>query len=203
MIKPFALIPLLIVVALGIFGIYWLQGEPRKAEVIAAPATLASGLSKALAKGPMAGVIIHSQRKDIASFTFTDGRGQAVELANWKGRIVVLNLWATWCAPCRKEMPDLAKLQAALGGPDFEVVALSVDRKGLEASQAFLKDIGVANLAAYVEPEAKSLSALQALGLPATILIDRKGKEAARLLGPAEWSSAEAQDLVKALIAEK
>ena len=100
-------------------------------------------------------------------------------------------------------MPDLAKLQAALGGPDFEVVALSVDRKGLEASQAFLKEIGVANLAAYIEPDAKSLAALQALGLPATILIDRKGKESARLLGPADWASAEAQDMVKALLAEK
>jgi thiol-disulfide isomerase/thioredoxin len=202
MIKPFALIPLLIVLGLGVLGLYWFQSEPRKAEVVetAAPA---SGFSKALAKGPMAGVIIHAARKDVAPFSFATAAGQKVDLSKWKGRVVVLNLWATWCAPCRKEMPDLAKLQSALGGPDFEVVALSVDRKGLEASQAFLKEIGVTNLAAYIEPEAKSLAALQALGLPATVLIDRNGKEAARLLGPADWASLEAQALVKALIEEK
>ncbi len=82
-------------------------------------------------------------------------------------------------------------------------MALSLDRKGLEASQAFLKEIEVNNLATYIEPESKSLAALQALGLPATIMIDRNGKEAGRLLGPADWASLEAQELVKALIAEK
>jgi thiol-disulfide isomerase/thioredoxin len=200
--KPFALLPVLAIAALGVLGVYWFQGEPRKAEVVET-AVPASGFSKALAKGPMAGVIVHTSRKDISPFTFADAAGQQVDLSKWKGRVVVLNLWATWCAPCRKEMPDLAKLQAALGGPDFEVVALSVDRKGLDASQAFLKEIGVTNLAAYIEPDAKSLAALQALGLPATILIDRKGKESARLLGPADWASQEAQDMVKALLAEK
>lgn len=200
--KPFALIPLLIVVALGVLGLYWFQSEPRKTEVveIAAPA---SGFSKALAKGPMAGVIVHPQRKDVAAFTFANEKGEQLDLSNWKGRVVVLNLWATWCAPCRKEMPDLGKLQTALGGPDFEVVALSLDRKGLEASKAFLQEIGVTNLAPYIEPEAKSLAALQALGLPATILIDRNGKEAGRLLGPADWASPEAQAMVKALLTEK
>ncbi len=200
--KPFALLPVLAIAALGVLGVYWFQGEPRKAEVVDAVA-LTSGFSKALAKGPLAGVIVHAARKDIVPFTFSDAAGQQVDLLKWKGRVVVLNLWATWCAPCRKEMPDLAKLQTAIGGPDFEVVALSVDRKGLEASQAFLKEIGVTNLAAYIEPEAKSLAALQALGLPATVLIDRQGKEAARLLGPADWASPEAQEMVKALIAEK
>ena len=200
--KPFALIPLLIVLVTGVLGVYWLQGEPRKAEVVES-AAVTSGFSKALAKGAMAGVIVQATRKDITAFTFADATGQQVDLSKWKGRVVLLNLWATWCAPCRKEMPDLAKLQASLGGPDFEVVALSVDRKGIEASQAFLKEIGVTNLAVYSEPEAKSLAALQALGLPATVLIDRNGKEAARLLGPADWSSPEAQEMVKALLAEK
>jgi thiol-disulfide isomerase/thioredoxin len=200
--KPFALIPVLVVLGIGAFGVYWLQGEPRKTEVVETVAP-ASGFSKALAKGPMAGVIVHPARKEIAAFTFANEKGQQIDLSKWKGRVVVLNLWATWCAPCRKEMPDLAKLQLALGGPDFEVVALSLDRKGLEASKAFLQEIGVTNLATYIEPEAKSLAALQALGLPATVLIDRQGKEAARLLGPADWASSEAQAMVKALIAEK
>jgi thiol-disulfide isomerase/thioredoxin len=203
MIKPFALIPLL--VGLGISGLYWFQSEPRKTEVASVTETAApaSGFSKALATGSMAGVIVHAERKDIPAFSFADDKGQELDLSKWKGRVVVLNLWATWCAPCRKEMPDLAKLQTALGGSDFEVVALSLDRKGLEASKAFLQETGVTNLALYIEPEGKSLAALQALGLPATILIDRNGKEAARLLGPAEWASPEAQVMVKALMAEK
>jgi thiol-disulfide isomerase/thioredoxin len=199
--KPFAVMPLLVVIAVGALGLYWFQSEPRKQEV-ASPVVASSGFSKALATGPMAGVIVHPQRKSVPAFSFVNGAGQALDLSAWKGRVVVLNLWATWCAPCRKEMPDLAKLQQALGGPDFEVVALSVDRKGLAASEAFLKDINVTGLATYSEPEAKSLAALQALGLPATIVIDRQGQEAARLLGPADWASPEAQAMVKALLAE-
>jgi hypothetical protein len=100
-------------------------------------------------------------------------------------------------------MPDIAKLQKELGSAKFEVLALSVDRKGLEASQAFLKDIGADNLKAYTDQPSTSLAAIQALGLPASILIDRKGQEAARILGPAEWASPEAQAMIKALIAEK
>jgi thiol-disulfide isomerase/thioredoxin len=200
--KPFALLPLLIVAALGVLGLYWFQSEPRKQEVVetAAPP---SGFSKALATGPVAGVIIHATRKDIEPFTFSNDKGGALDLSNWRGRVVLLNLWATWCSPCKKEMPDLAKLQTALGSKDFEVVALSVDRKGLDASKAFLTEIGAGNLAAYIEPEGKSLAALQAIGLPATVLIDRTGQEAGRILGPADWASPEAQELVKALLAEK
>jgi thiol-disulfide isomerase/thioredoxin len=199
--KPFAALPLVLAVFAGAIGVYWFQSEPRKQEVV--EAVVSSGFSKALAKGPLAGFIVHKERKAIEPFTFADAAGKQLDLSAWKGRVVLLNLWATWCTPCRKEMPDLAKLQAALGGPNFEVVALSLDRKGLEASQAFLKEIGVTNLAAYIEPEAKSLAALQALGLPATILIDRSGNEAGRLLGPADWSSPEAQEMVKALLAEE
>jgi thiol-disulfide isomerase/thioredoxin len=151
----------------------------------------------------MAGVVVHPQRKALGAFTFKDATAKDVDLSAWKGRVVLLNLWATWCTPCRKEMPDIAKLQKELGSNDFEVVALSVDRKGLEASQAFLKDIGADNLKAYTDQESTSLAAIQALGLPASILIDRKGMEAARILGPAEWASPEAQAMIKALIAEK
>jgi thiol-disulfide isomerase/thioredoxin len=195
-------LPIVLAVLVGAAGIY-LQGEaPRKDEVVA-PATSTGGLTKAMASGALAALLVHEQRKDIAPFSFANEKAETVDLSKWKGRVVLLNLWATWCAPCRKEMPDMSKLQAELGGPDFEVVALSVDRKGLEASQAFLKEVGVTNLAGYIEPDAKSLAAVQALGLPATILIDRQGKEAARLLGPADWASDEAKVIVKTLIAEK
>lgn len=204
--KPFAWLPLTVVVALGAAGIYWLASDPRKAEAPAAPASTpssaAAGFNRALATGPVAGVIVHGQRKPIAPFAFADAEGRPRDLGQWKGKVVLLNLWATWCAPCRKEMPDLARLQAALGSTEFEVVALSVDRKGLAASQAFLTETGATALAAYVDPESKSLAAIQALGLPATLLVDRKGNEAARLLGPADWSSPEAQAMIKALLAE-
>jgi thiol-disulfide isomerase/thioredoxin len=192
----------LLAIAAGAYGIYGFKGEPRKVEVVET-AVPAGGFSKALATGPLAGFIIHSKRKDVEAFSFANDKGETLDLSKWKGRVVLLNLWATWCAPCRKEMPDLAKLQTALGGPDFEVVALSLDRKGLAASQAFLTETGVANLAAYVEPEGKTLAAVQALGLPATILIDRNGKEAGRILGSVEWASPEAQVMVKALLAEE
>jgi thiol-disulfide isomerase/thioredoxin len=198
----FAAVPILVLA--GLLSIYGLNSQPRKAETTAtAPTTETGGFSKALAKGPMAGVVIHAQRKTLGAFTFKDANGKDVDLSAWKGRVVLLNLWATWCTPCRKEMPDIAKLQKELGSTDFEVVALSVDRKGLEASQAFLKDIGADNLKAYTDQPSSSLAAIQALGLPASILIDRKGQEAARILGPAEWASPEAQTMIKALIAEK
>jgi thiol-disulfide isomerase/thioredoxin len=203
--KPRSALPFVLAFIAGAAGIYWFNSEPRKQEVAPAAVTApaAGGFSRALATGPMAGVIIHATRKDISPFTFANDKGESIDLSKWKGRVVLLNLWATWCTPCKKEMPDLAKLQTALGSKDFEVVALSVDRKGLDASKAFLTEIGASNLAAYVEPEAKSLAALQALGLPATVLIDRQGKEAGRILGPADWAAPEAQAMVKALLAEK
>ena len=109
---------------------------------------------KALATGPMAAVLVHDvPRKDIAPFAFKDSSGADCTLADCKGRVVLLNLWATWCAPCRKEMPDLAALQREFGGADFEVVALSIDRKGADASTAFLKETAADNLAVYTDIE--------------------------------------------------
>jgi thiol-disulfide isomerase/thioredoxin len=158
---------------------------------------------RSLATGDLAAVVVHSAPKPIPTLAFADAQGQPKTLADWKGRVVLLNLWATWCAPCREEMPDLSNLQRALGSKDFEVVALSVDRKGAEASSAFLKEVKADNLSTFVEPEGNSLQVLQALGLPATLLINRNGEEVARLLGPAEWSSNEAQALIKAVILQK
>jgi len=134
---------------------------------------------------------------------FQDEAGKPLKLSDWKGRVVLVNLWATWCAPCRKEMPDLAKLQKELGSDQFEVVAISVDRKGAEASSTFLKETGADNLKLYMEPTTAIVGELQSAGLPATLLIDRQGRELGRLLGPADWASPEAQALVKAALAQK
>ena len=160
-----------------------------------------SGVSKALATGALAAFLIHPQPKPLPDIAFADGEGKPLKLSDWKGRVMLVNLWATWCAPCRKEMPDLAKLQKELGSDQFEVVAISVDRKGAEASSAFLKETGADTLKLYVEPTTKIVGELQSAGLPATILVDRQGREVGRLLGPADWASPEAVALVKAALA--
>lgn len=204
--NPLAQIAAGVVVLAAITGYYLFEAGSRKAgpaETAAeAPATAQGGVSKALATGSLAAFLIHPERKPLPDIAFADGEGKPLKLSDWKGRVVLVNLWATWCAPCRKEMPDLAQLQKELGSDQFEVVAISVDRKGAEASSAFLKETGADNLKLYVEPTTKVVGELQSAGLPATILIDRQGREIGRLLGPAVWSSPEAVALVKAALAE-
>jgi thiol-disulfide isomerase/thioredoxin len=190
----------------AITGIYLFQAEGRKAgpESQAASPSVpgSSGISKDLATGSLAAFLVKPDRPALADAAFQDAEGKPLKLSDWKGRVALVNLWATWCAPCRKEMPDLAKLQKELGSDDFEVVAISVDRKGAEASAAFLKETGADSLRLYVEPTTAILNDIQALGLPATVLIDRQGREIGRLLGPADWASPEAIALVKAALAE-
>ncbi len=127
---------------------------------------------------------------------FQDAAGQFHNLAEYKGKIVLVNFWATWCAPCREEMPSLDRLQAALGGPDFTVVIISLDRGGYAKAAEFLNEIGVKNLTSFVDPGIKAARKLGALGLPVTLLLNRKGDEIGRLTGPAEWDSAQATALI-------
>ena len=190
-----------IAVLAAISGIYGFQADGRKAATVEI-APPAGSVTKALSTGALAAFLVRPERKPVADFAFQDAEGKPLTIGGWKGRVVLVNLWATWCAPCRKEMPDLARLQKELGSPDFEVVAISVDRKGAEASSAFLKATGAEALKLYVEPTATILNDLQAIGLPVTVLIDRQGNEIGRLLGPADWSSPEAVNLIRAALAE-
>lgn len=138
----------------------------------------------------------------VPNLTFRDGDGRARSLEDFRGRVVVLNLWATWCAPCREEMPTLDRLQAQLGGEELEVVALSVDREGAQAVRKFFGDIGVEHLALYVEhPSGQAFSALGVHGIPATLLLDREGREIGRRLGIAAWDSPEMLALFRLAIA--
>jgi thiol-disulfide isomerase/thioredoxin len=182
--------PVGLLVAVALASIYWFQGGISKVSDVKPAST-------------MAAFIKHPNPKDIAAFSFADGSGAPKDLSNWNGKVVLLNLWATWCVPCRKEMPELSKLQKLLGSADFEVVALSEDLKGAEASAAFLKEQGTDNLALYVDPKATALAAIKSVGLPTTLLIDRNGKEVGRLLGPADWASEDAQNLVRNVIDAK
>ena len=186
----------LLAAIVGGIGVYMSGDAPRKEAVESR-----SG-HRDFAVGPMAAFLVKADRPLVPDLSFKDGKGADIKLSEWQGRVVLLNLWATWCAPCRKEMPTLANLQKQLGSKDFEVVALSVDRKGIVASSAFLKETGADSLGLYVDETTKSLDDLQAFGLPVTVLIDRKGREIGRLLGPAEWTSAEAIALIKAAIAD-
>ncbi|MCC7251490.1 TlpA disulfide reductase family protein [Hyphomicrobium sp.] len=132
----------------------------------------------------------------LADVNFVDGTGAPKTLKDFRGKTVLLNLWATWCAPCREEMPSLDRLQAELGSDTFEVVALAVDRTGLDAARRFLDGIEVKTLALYADPTTRSGSALKAIGMPTTILIDAEGREIGRLSGPAEWDSEAAKRLI-------
>ena len=129
--------------------------------------------------------------KAVPDLTFLDGEGRRVDLSEFKDRLVLLNLWATWCAPCVKEMPALDRLQAQLGGPGFQVVALSVDRGGKDQVQPFYQRTGVKNLDLYLDLSSASMQTLKLRGLPTTLLVDQEGREIGRIEGAVEWDSPE------------
>jgi thiol-disulfide isomerase/thioredoxin len=156
--------------------------------------------SNALSKGEVAAFVFRKEPEALPDFKFQSEGGKEWTLADWRGKVVLLNLWATWCLPCRKEMPALDRLQKSLGSDKFEVVAVSIDRKGMEASRKFLTETGVKNLALYLDASARLNSELRVVGLPATLLIDAQGREVGRLLGPAEWDSEDAVRLIKSVI---
>lgn len=143
---------------------------------------------------------MHDAPRPMPALVFADGDGRTVRLKDFRGKVIVLNLWATWCAPCRKEMPTLDRLQAGLGGKDFEVVALSVDFTGLQGVRNFYRDFGIRHLRLFVDPSSRVLDQVNVLGLPSTLLIDRDGREIGRLVGAAEWDSPEMLRLFRGLI---
>ena len=138
------------------------------------------------------------------ALAFARPGGAPATSADFKGRIVLLNLWATWCVPCRTEMPALDRLQASLGGPGFEVAAVNIDQRNPDRAKVFLDEIGVSSLARYADPTAGIFQVLKgaglAFGMPTTLLIDKEGCVLASLAGPAEWSSDEAKAFVAAAL---
>ncbi|MGE3279972.1 MAG: TlpA family protein disulfide reductase [Alphaproteobacteria bacterium] len=132
---------------------------------------------------------VFDQPRDVPEIRFVDSESRSLTLADFRGKVVLLNVWATWCVPCRHEMPSLDRLQARLGGKDFVVLALSIDRAGLPAIKRFYEELGLQHLGVYVDASGASSRALGAPGLPTTLLIDRDGREVARKMGAAEWDS--------------
>jgi thiol-disulfide isomerase/thioredoxin len=142
-----------------------------------------------------------SKPKPAPAVAFQDAQGNPLSLEDFRGQVVVLNLWATWCGPCRQEMPSLDHLQAEAGGAKLHVLALSVDRTDLAQIQTFYRDTGIQHLNIYRDPSAAASRALGAFGLPTTLVIDAEGREVGRVIGPAEWDSAEALAALRAVMA--
>ncbi|TIO53554.1 MAG: TlpA family protein disulfide reductase [Mesorhizobium sp.] len=163
---------------------------------------LAALLPAAAAEAPQNFAVLDTPAA-LPEIGFADAAGQPKTLSDYSSKVVLLNIWATWCAPCRKEMPTLDRLQAKLGGPDFEIVALSMDRKGPDAVKKFYAETGVTHLALNIDTSAKAMFTLGAVGLPMTLLIDRHGKEIGRLIGPAEWDAPDMVDFIRGRIAAK
>ena len=144
----------------------------------------------------------YAKPRPIANVGFEDGDGRKLGLADFRGKVVLLNIWATWCAPCRKEMPTLDRLQARLGSPDFEVVALSIDRDGQPVVRRFFDEMNVRTLKVYVDTSTEAMSKLAIVGVPTTLLIDRKGREIARYTGIAKWDQPDVVGAIERYIAE-
>jgi thiol-disulfide isomerase/thioredoxin len=154
-------------------------------------------------KGGMSKLVWAEPPREHGEVTFADENGQTRSLADWKGKVVLLNLWATWCAPCKQEMPGINRLQAELGGGDFAVVPVSLDRQGPNLPRKFLADNKIDKLSLLIDTSAQLAGKVGAIGLPASLILDREGREVARLLGPAEWDSPAALEVIRGVIAGK
>jgi thiol-disulfide isomerase/thioredoxin len=191
-----------VAVLAGVYGIGHLRGNPADAACQAA--VNAAAKLTPLVHGEVAALTVAQRPFQVPDVTFKDGSGHDRKLGDWRGRTVLLNLWATWCVPCRKEMPALDALQGDLGGPNFEVVAVNIDQRDPEKPLKFLKDVGITHLAYYSDDSAHVYEDLKtagkAFGMPTTVLVDRTGCEIGNMAGPAEWASADGVNLVSAAV---
>jgi len=190
-------------VAVGLAAVYGISATQRNpADPACRPAAELAKRLGPLARGEVAAVNIAAAPRRLPELTFTDTSGKPRTLADFRGRTVLFNLWATWCVPCRKEMPALDTLQAKLGGPTFEVVAVNIDTRNLDKPKAWLDEVGIKRLGYYADPSAKVFQDLKAvgkaIGMPTTLLIDPNGCELGVLAGPAEWASDDAIKLIEA-----
>jgi thiol-disulfide isomerase/thioredoxin len=203
--RKYALIAAAAIAALGVAAVYGIAGYGRNGgDTACAPALATAKRIAPLAHGEVAAVNVADTGLRLPALAFKDANGAEKSLADWKGRTVLLNLWATWCVPCRKEMPALAALQQKLGGPSFEVVAVNIDTRDPDKPKAWLQQAGVTGLAYYADASAHAFQELKAIGkavgMPTSLLIDGAGCEIASLAGPAEWASDDALALVRAAL---
>ena len=193
----------------GVYGIAALTGNAgghAASDGACRPAVELARKLGPLARGEVAAVNVAKSPLKVPDLSFHDASGIPLTLDHWRGRTVLLNLWATWCVPCRKEMPALDALEQRLGGPNFEVVAINIDTRDPEKPKAWLKEVGVEKLAYYADPDAKAFQDLKsigrAFGMPTTLLVDPQGCEIGTIAGPAEWASDDAIKLIQAALAK-
>jgi len=189
-------------------GVLYENGLSSGKDAVACPAASAAIAARLapLARGEVAALNVNKAPKPAIPLAFSGPGGQKLTLADFRGRAVLLNLWATWCIPCRAEMPALDRLQAKAGGVGFEVVSVNVDTARLDRPNAFLDQIGVKTLRRYADPSGDAFEALRiagkTLGLPTSLLIDADGCEMGVLAGPAKWDSDDALALIGATTAK-
>jgi thiol-disulfide isomerase/thioredoxin len=203
---PLVIGAVLVGAVIGYFGVNsmgaWKRGASGDAACKGA-VDLARKLAP-LAQGEVAALTMATTPLRLPDLTFEDAEGKPKKLSDWRGKTLLVNLWATWCVPCRKEMPALDALQARLGGKDFEVVAINIDTRDPDKPRNFLKDANLTRLGYFSDQKAKVFQDLKsvgkALGMPTSLLVDGQGCEIANIAGPAEWASDDAIKLIKAAV---
>jgi thiol-disulfide isomerase/thioredoxin len=201
---PLAAGAILVVMALVVAGLYGsglFKGRPAGDQACRAAVDTAARIA-ALAHGEVAALTMATTPLRLPDLAFEDGSGAPKKLSDWRGKTVLVNLWATWCVPCRKEMPALDGLQGKLGGPNFQVVAINIDTRDADKPKAFLNDAKLTRLDYFSDRNAKVFQDLKAvgraLGMPTSVLVDGSGCEIATIAGPAEWDSDDAIKLINA-----
>jgi thiol-disulfide isomerase/thioredoxin len=201
---PYVVGAVLVGTMIGFAGVYGIGGLKRNATGDSACAA-AVDLSRKLAPlvhGEVAALTMATAPLRLPDLAFEDSDGKPRKLSDWRGRTVLVNLWATWCVPCRREMPALDRLQTRLGGKNFEVVAINIDTRDPEKPRSFLKEANLTRLGYFSDPKAKVFQDLKAigraLGMPTSVLIDSQGCEIGTIAGPAEWDSDDAVKLIAA-----
>jgi thiol-disulfide isomerase/thioredoxin len=192
-------------ILIALAGIYGIAHRPSNPADAACAGAVNTGKRIApLVRGEVAALAVAQTPFRVPDLAFKDAQGRDLKLADWRGRTVLLNLWATWCVPCRREMPALDALRALLGGNDFEVVAVNIDTRDPQKPLTFLKDVAITHLAYYSDPSARVFEELKtngkAFGMPTTVLVDPSGCEIGTMAGPAEWASDDGVRLVGAIL---
>jgi len=187
-------------------GVINFTGNEQAASTCQAPNAVAQAM-KPFIEGQIAGLQINKPARHLGTLAYMDANKNPVTMDDKSGKIVLFNLWATWCAPCRAEMPALDRLQAQLGGDDFEVVAVNIDTGAGKKVEKFLTETNIQSLALYRDPALATYNSLRkfglAPGLPSTLILDRQGCLAGAMAGPAEWDAPEALSAIRAAIAVK
>lgn len=169
-----------IVILVGIAGVAIWTFTPSKPKVLTDSGDI----------GPWGAAFVPLDKpRVLPELRFIDGENHDLSLNDFRGRFVLLNVWATWCTPCRKEMPSLDRLQAAFDTSQLLVLPLSIDRQGIPVVAQFYQELGLKKLGLYIDPSAKVARDLNVIGVPETLLVDRDGREIARKMGAVEWDS--------------